>query len=137
MKLIKYIQLYNYLVDEEGLNRIQAYRSIQRIRKLPAEFKQAVQQVLQGYMPNMEYNGVTLEELVETEHIKPVRAIQLLDWIRREPAVAMRYMEKERFRAPQQVSDADREKLKAAMARFNVKKKEEKPKDETDIEIEN
>lgn len=39
MKIIKYIQLYNYLVSEEELNPISAYRSIQRIRVLPSELK--------------------------------------------------------------------------------------------------
>lgn len=59
MKVIKYIQLYNYLMSEEGLNPISAYRSIQRVRKLPVEMKQAVVGILNGEMPALEYHDVT------------------------------------------------------------------------------
>lgn len=137
MKILKYIQLYNYLVSEEGLNPISAYRSIQRIRVLPSELKNSVLQVMQGEFPNIEYHGVTLNELIENEHMKPVRAILMLDWIRREPAVAMRYMETERLRAPMQFSDSDKDKIKKALERLNSKGScsLESSSDKTDIEI--
>lgn len=137
MKIIKYIQLYNYLVSEEGLNPISAYRSIQRIRVLPSELKNSVLQVMQGEFPNIEYHEVTLNELIENEHMKPVRAILMLDWIRREPAVAMRYMETEQLRAPMQFSDSDKDKIKKALERLNSKRScsLERSSDKTDIEI--
>ena len=137
MKIIKYIQLYNYLVSEEELNPISAYRSIQRIRVLPSELKNLVLQVMQGEFSNIEYNEVTLNELIENEHMKPVRAILMLDWIRREPAVAMRYMETERLRAPMQFSNSDKDKIKKALERLNSKGScsHENSSDKTDIEI--
>ena len=137
MKIIKYIQLYNYLISEEGLNPISAYRSIQRIRVLPSELKNTILQVMQGEFPNIEYHDVTLNELIENEHMKPVRAILMLDWIRREPAVAMRYMETERLRAPMQFSDSDKDKIKKALERLNSKGSgsSDNGSDKTDIEI--
>ncbi len=137
MKIIKYIQLYNYLISEEGLNPISAYRSIQRIRVLPSELKNTILQVMQGEFPNIEYHDVTLNELIENEHMKPVRAILMLDWIRREPAVAMRYMETERLRAPMQFSDSDKDKIKKALERLNSKGSgsSDNVSDKTDIEI--
>ena len=138
MKIIKYIQLYTHLIEEEGLNPISAYQSTLRVRKLPVELKDAVLQVLDGMCPEVEYHEVTLKELIEKDEMKPIRAILMLDWIRREPAIAVRYMAFERLRAPQQVTGNDKAKLKAALQRL---KGEETPqpepeKDETDIPVE-
>ena len=59
MKIIKYISLFKYLIEDEGLNPMSAYRNIQRIRMLPPEFKQAVFDVLSSYVPDMEIEGVS------------------------------------------------------------------------------
>ncbi len=137
MKIIKYVQLYNYLISEEGLDPISAFRSIQRIRELPSELKGSVLQVMQGEFPDLEYHDVSLNELIENEHMKPVRAILMLDWIRREPVVAMRYMETERLRAPMHFTDSDQEKIKKALERLNSKESgsHENSSDKSDIEI--
>ena len=47
----------------------------------------------------MEIEGVSFRELTENEGMKPIRAILMLDWLRREPAVAIRYMAAERYRS--------------------------------------
>ena len=99
MKIIKYISLFKYLIEDEGLNPMSAYRNIQRIRMLPPEFKQAVFEVLSSYVPDMEIGGVSFRELTENDGMKPIRAILMLDWLRREPAVAIRYMATERYRS--------------------------------------
>lgn len=136
MKLIKYIQLFKYLIEEEGLNAFSAYQSIQRVRQLPLEFKEAVLMVLEGKFPHLEYHEVSLEELIEKEHLKPIRAIMMLDWIRREPAVAMRYMESEKLRAPQTITKSDRKKVEEALQSIRQKKIESNTIDESDIKIE-
>lgn len=136
MKLIKYIQLFKYLIEEEGLNAFSAYQSIQRVRQLPLEFKEAVLMVLEGKFPHLEYHEITLEELIENEHMKPIRAIMMLDWIRREPAVAMRYMESEKLRAPQTITESDRKKVEKALQSIRQKKIESNTIDESDIKIE-
>ena len=48
MKIIKYIQLFNYIVTEEDSNPINACRIIQKIRQLPNELKLAVLDVIEG-----------------------------------------------------------------------------------------
>lgn len=136
MKLIKYIQLFKYLIEEEGLNAFSAYQSIQRVRQLPVEFKEAVLMVIEGKFPHLEYHEVTLEELTEKERMKPIRAIMMLDWIRREPAVAMRYMESEKLRAPQTITESDRKKVEEALKGLRQKKQESSSLDETDITVE-
>jgi hypothetical protein len=90
-------------------------------------------------MPSIEYHDVSLEELINEDKLSPIRAILMLDWIRREPAVAMRYMEAERYRAPQTVSDSDKEKIKLALERLKVtdeKTDDEELNDKSDIAIE-
>lgn len=135
MKLIKYVQLFKYLVEEEGLNAFSAYSSIQRVRQLPVEFKEAVHMILEGKSPHLAYHEVSLDELIEKEHLKPIRAILMLDWIRREPAVAMRYMESEKLRAPQTITESDRKKVEEALNGLRQKKQENISRDETDITI--
>lgn len=100
MKIIRYISLFRYLIEDEGLNPASAYRNIQRIRKLPREFKQAVFDILSSYVPDIEVEDVSFRELTEDDGMKPIRAILMLDWLRREPAVAIRYMATERLRSP-------------------------------------
>ncbi len=136
MKIIKYIQLFNYLMSEEGFNPVHAYQTIQKIRQLPSELKMVVLDVLEGKMPNIEYYEVTLEELIEKDKMKPIRAILMLDWIRREPAVAMRYMGIERYRVPQTITDSDKEMLKRVLDKLNTKEKEESVENTEDIIIE-
>lgn len=98
MKVIKYISLFRYLTHAEGLKASEAYRNIQRIRKLPTELKEAVYDVLSSVSPNVSYEGVSFRELTDIEGMKPIRAILMLDWIRREPVAAMQYMATERLR---------------------------------------
>ena len=98
MKVIKYISLFRYLTHTEGLKASEAYRNIQRIRKLPNELKEAVYDVLSSVSPNVSYEGVSFRELTDVEGMKPIRAILMLDWIRREPVAAMQYMATERLR---------------------------------------
>lgn len=98
MRVIKYISLYQYLTQEEGLKSSEAYRNIQRIRKLPAELKEAVDAVLSSSVPDVSYEDVSYSDLTE-DGMKPIRAILMLDWIRREPMAALRYLSQERLRS--------------------------------------
>ncbi len=122
--VIKYIQLFRYLMNREGLSAIEAYRSIGRIRKLPTELKQAVYDVLNSLSPIIEYEGVSYEELVNEDEMSPIRAILMLDWIRREPIAATKYMAKERLRSPLRFATKD-----------TPSKIENGAKDESDITI--
>lgn len=139
MKVIKYIQLFGYLTKEENLSVWQAYLTIQEVRKLPVDYKAAVLHVLEGKTPDIEAEGVTITDIMEKDHLHPVRAILLLDWIRREPAVAVRYMSRERLHAPQKVTDDDKKQLAAALQRLRGSRNSDTPKqkrNESDITIE-
>ena len=98
MRVIKYISLFQYLTQEEGLKPSEAYRNIKRIRKLPAELKEAVDAVLSSSVPDVSYEDVSYSDLTE-DGMKPIRAILMLDWIRREPMAALRYLSQERLRS--------------------------------------
>lgn len=135
MKIIKYIQLFNYIVTEEDSNPINACRVIQKIRQLPDELKLAVLDVVEGKIPYVEFHDISLEELINNDKMKPVRAILMLDWIRREPAIAMRYMEIERHRAPQTVTDSDKEMLEKVLEKLNTKDTIIAEENKEDIEI--
>ena len=135
MKIIKYIQLFNYIVTEEDSNPINACRIIQKIRQLPDELKLAVSDVVEGKIPYVEFHDISLEELINNDKMKPVRAILMLDWIRREPAIAMRYMEIERHRAPQTVTDSDKEMLEKVLEKLNAKETSISEDNKEDIEI--
>lgn len=121
MKIIKYIKLFDYIISNEDSNIIDACRTIQKIRQLPDELKLAVLDVVEGKIPYIEFHDISLEELINNDKMKPVRAILMLDWIRREPAIAMRYMEIERHRAPQTITDSDKEMLEKVLKRLNAK----------------
>lgn len=140
MKVLKYIYLFDYLVREDGFSPVYACKTIWKIRQLPDELKSAVLAVVEGKFPSgIEYHGVSLEELVDNEKMRPVRAILMLDWIRREPAIAIRYMETERYRAPQVVTESDREMLRQVLAKLDAKEEsrvgDSEEKSEEDIVI--
>ena len=67
MKIIKYIQLFNYIVTEEDSNPINACRVIQKIRQLPDELKLAVLDVVEGKIPYVEFHDISLEELINND----------------------------------------------------------------------
>lgn len=119
--IIKHINLFRYLTQTESLRPSEAYRNIQRIRKLPPELKEAVYDVIGSLCPDVEYEGVSYRELTEEEGMKPIRAILMLDWIRREPVAAMEYMATERLRHS---------------LVFDAKEEEDDGKNEDDTDIE-
>lgn len=134
MTIITYLQLVKAIVAETGVHPSAVYATIQKVRQLPDELKAVVAAVLEGNVPNVEYHGVSLQDIIDKDHVAPLRAVLLLDWIRREPAVAMRYMEMESRHAPQTVTDTDREMLDAVLEKLHSKREPEKEShDESDI----
>lgn len=134
MTIIKYMHLVKAIVEETGLNPSAVYNAVVKVRQLPDELKAVVAAVLDGSVPEVEYHGVALQDIIEKDHVAPLRAVLMLDWIRREPAVAMRYMEIERYHAPQVVSDDDKKKLDALLEKLHAKASQKDAHfDETDI----
>lgn len=100
MKTIKYIDLYNYYKDTEKLNLTETLRNIWRVRQLPTEYKVLIAEILEGKVPQFECNGITLEELTIKDKMTRISAVLFLDWVRRDPLEAMRFMHTDRLRTP-------------------------------------
>ena len=96
---MKYIDLYNYLRDHEELSRTQAIRSILDIRKLDPEIKKALAEWAKKGKCDLTIEGVSFYELVASEDMKPIRAFKMLDWLKREPAIAHRHLAQRIMRA--------------------------------------
>lgn len=94
---MKYLDLYKYLVDEEELTRVQAIRSINDIRKFTPEIKKALGIWFETKKCDLVIEGVSFEELVNDEKMKPIRAFKMLDWVKREPYLAIRYLARRPF----------------------------------------
>lgn len=91
---MKYIDLYNYLRNNENLSRVQAVRSILGVRKLDPEIKKAMFEWAQTGKCDLTVEDVTFKELTTKEDMKPIRAFKMLDWLKREPLYAHRYLAK-------------------------------------------
>ena len=91
---MNYIDLLTYLMSSQGedLRLIQAVRNISRIRKMDNDIKIALSAFLKTGVCDYEEAGVSFVELVNDEHMKPVRAFLMLDWLKREPVEAMKYL---------------------------------------------
>lgn len=96
---MKYLTLYNYLIKEEGLTRVQAVRSIAEIRKFQPEVKEAFLKWFDTKECDLTIEGVSYNDLITKDQMKPVRAFKMLDWLKREPYLALRYLAMRPFRA--------------------------------------
>ncbi len=142
MKVIEYVKIFNYLKDVEELDVINILRTIYKLRKLPYELLLAVDSIISGKEPTITINGVSYEELVEKDGMRPIRAILMLDWIRREPDAAFAYMAECTRRSPiMPLNSEELDEVKLAIERLKKQVKEQpKPVNEfedikTDIEI--
>ncbi len=142
MKVIEYVKIFNYLNDVEELDVINILRTIYKLRKLPYELLSAVDSIISGKEPTITINGVSYEELVEKDGMRPIRAILMLDWIRREPDAAFAYMAECTRRSPiMPLNSEELDEVKLAIERLKKQVKEQpKPVNEfedikTDIEI--
>ena len=96
---MRYLDLYNFLRDKEGLTRVQAIRSIMDVRQLDPEIKHALVAWFETGHCELTIADVTFDELTNKEEMKPIRAFKMLDWLKREPAFAHRYLAQRRLKA--------------------------------------
>lgn len=119
--MIKYIRLYNYLTQDEKLSSRAALRNILRIRKLPVEYRKAIVDIMDGLIPYVSCNNITLDELINKDGMSPVRALLFLDWVRKEPANAIKYMAKDTLRdIHPMLSDTENEALNKDIERLRL-----------------
>lgn len=137
MKIIKYKDLLNYLIEEDGLTIPEALRTIRRIRQLDPRILKGVEAWIDGATPDLAFAGVSYADLVETEKMRPIRAFLFLDWLRREPAIATDYLcTKLKKDSIAELDDANRILLEEAARRLQaVPDQPDRPEDETDIRI--
>ena len=137
MKIIKYKDLLNYLIEEEGLTIPEALRTIRRIRQLDPRILKGIEAWIDGDTPDLAFAGVSYADLVETEKMRPIRAFLFLDWLRREPAIATDYLcTKLKKDSVAELDDANRALLEEAARRLQAAPDEpDRPEDETDIRI--
>lgn len=91
---MNYIDLLKYLMSKDGedLSFVQAARNIGRIRKLDPEIKKAFIIFMNTGKSSHTEAGVCFTELVGAEKMTPVRAFLMLDWLKREPITALKYL---------------------------------------------
>lgn len=130
MKIIEYSKLYNHLTQVEHLRPWEAICNIAKVRKLAPEILKAIREWSYGIVPEISINGVSYAELTEEEDLKPIQAFLMLDWLKRDPVAAMRFMETERLKSPiQPLSKDERNTVNEAIKRLKeqgVKTQEEK-----------
>ena len=125
MSQISYIKLYNYLTEIANYERISALRTIFRLRKLPKNLLIAVSQIVDGKTPKLVVNDISYEELVEKDGMKPIAAVLMLDWLRREPEAALAYMSECTLRSPiKPLTKEQHDELDQAIARLEKEVKE-------------
>lgn len=130
MNIIQYVKLYNYLSDIEKMSGKAVLRTILRIRKLPLGLKNAIIDVMDGLIPNISIHSVTLEELINEDDMTPVRAILFLDWLRREPKEAMKFMSSEILYGPiTPLTKESKDELKSNIERLKALVDEEQRKE--------
>lgn len=125
MSQISYIKLYNYLTEIANYERISALRTIFRLRKLPKNLLVAVSQIVDGKTPKVVVNDISYEELVEKDGMKPIAAVLMLDWLRREPEAALAYMSECTLRSPiKPLTKEQHDELDQAIAQLEKEVKE-------------
>lgn len=96
---MEYLDLYNYLRDQEELTRVQAIRSIMDIRNLNIDIRAAIGKWVKTGQCDLSVADVSFNELVSEVKMKPIRAFKMLDWLKREPVLAHRYLAQRVMRA--------------------------------------
>jgi len=125
-KKIKYLSLYRYLTDTnvgEGLKPFEAVRNINRIRNIknPAILAAMKSYFETGITPDISINGVTFQQLVNNEDMKPVRAFLMLDWLDSEPMEALNYLMSDRLKSPMpELTDNQKDELDAILHKIKT-----------------
>lgn len=125
---IKYSALREYLLGR-GLNEWEAMRSIGKLRKIDLDLKQAFCECFdEGIEPDITISNITYQELVTKLDMNMVQAFLYLDWLRREPEIALDTLDRT---TPMNLDEAFMEKT--VQITFEEEEKEEE--DESDLSI--
>ena len=113
MTIITYFKLYQYLRRKDSLKPWEAVECISEVREMAPEILSVLKEWADGDdAPDITINGVSFNQLVNEEGMKPIRAFLMLDWLYREPMKAMNYLASGRIRSViQEPSKEERHKL--------------------------
>ncbi|MBT9779416.1 hypothetical protein GPL15_23340 [Clostridium sp. MCC353] len=125
---IKYSDLREYLLGK-GLNEWEAMHSIGKLRKIDPDLKKAFYECFnEGVEPDITISNITYQELVTKLNMNMVQAFLYLDWLRREPEIALDTMDRT---TPMNLDESFMEKT--SQITFEGEEKEEE--DESDLTI--
>ena len=136
MEIISYISLYNYLTKVECLSNMEAVRSINRIRRLDPQIKMALSVWIRTGIVDLTVNGISFNELTKEDGFSPIRAFFMLDWIKREPVNAMKYMAVERMNVSAPPSEELQGKLRHLLQKEGKTMPADLDDDKNDITVE-
>lgn len=86
---VKYSAIREYLLGQ-GFTEWEARHSIGKLRKIDADLKQAFYECFnEGVEPDITVSNITYEELISKLDMNMVQAFLYLDWLRREPEIAL------------------------------------------------
>lgn len=98
MKVKEYYSLYEYL-RSQNYNYSEAIFMIKKLRNLDAEvFAMFKLWLVEKQTPDFTINDVSFSDLIKKEEMSPVEAFLMIDWIKKEPVEAMKYMAFHRYR---------------------------------------
>ena len=98
MKVKEYYSLYEYL-RSQNYNYSEAIFMIKKLRNLDEEvFAMFKLWFVEKQTPNLTINDVSFSDLIKKEEMSPVEAFLMMDWIKKEPVEAMKYMAFHRHR---------------------------------------
>lgn len=127
-KTIKYSELREYLL-EQGFNEREIMHSIGKLRKIDKDLKQAFYECFrEGIEPDFAISNITYEELISKLNMNMVQAFLYLDWLRREPEIALDTLDRT---TPM---DLDEEFIEKA-SQISPDNEEREEEDETDLSV--
>lgn len=112
MKIIEYAKLYKKVKEySNGKHWIDLY-NLWKLRNLDAELKEALLIWLEDGVPTVVIHDVSFVELITSESMNPIQAFLYLDWLKREPVRAIKYMTDDRYEVGiKKLKQSDMERL--------------------------
>ena len=96
MSKIKFTDLYRKVKEYgNGKHWIDIYNAW-KLRNADQEIKEALYMWLEDGMPSLTIYGVTFSELINSDSMNPIQAFLFMDWLKREPINASRFMSEEK-----------------------------------------
>lgn len=112
MKIIEFTKLYKKVKEySNGKHWIDLY-NLWKLRHLDAELKEALYIWVNDGVPSVVIHDVSFVELISSESMNPIQAFLYLDWLKREPVRAIKFMADQRYEGGRKkLKQSDMERL--------------------------